>query len=171
MITAPVSRTRSAPPPGPGAVVAGPQSGPFGPVIGTGGPDPAVLIPVSSGGRPLGAFVCTAGRVRYRPVVAADRVAAAAAAVVVATVSAAAVAAAARRRRYGHHGTRRLGQLQRGARSGATGRRRQPSALVGPAAAGPTVESVSRPARSGHGSPARSGHSGHVDDVHVLVLI
>jgi len=98
MITAPVGRTRSAPPPGPGAVVAGPQSGPFGPVIGTGGPDPAVLIPVSSGGRPLGAFVCTAGRVRYRPVVAADRVAAAAAAVVVATVSAAAVAVVARRR-------------------------------------------------------------------------
>ncbi|MFV2084429.1 hypothetical protein [Micromonospora sp. LOL_021] len=93
---APVGRTRSAPPPGPLAGVAGPQSGPFGPVIGTGGPDPAVLVPVSSGGRPLGAFVCAAGRVRYRPVVAADRIAAAT--VAVALVGAAAVAAVARRR-------------------------------------------------------------------------
>ncbi|ROO59149.1 hypothetical protein EDC02_0937 [Micromonospora sp. Llam0] len=98
MITVPVGRTRSTPASGPTDRAAGAQSGPFGPVIGTGGTDPAVLIPVSSGGRPLGVFVCTAGRVRYRPVVAADRVAAAAAAVAVAAVGAAAVAAVARRR-------------------------------------------------------------------------
>ncbi|WFE27769.1 hypothetical protein O7623_00695 [Solwaraspora sp. WMMD791] len=74
--------------------------GPFGPVLGTGGADPTTVIPVSRGGRPLGVFVVTAGRVRYRPVVAADRIAATVlAATVLTAVSAGVAAVAASRRR------------------------------------------------------------------------
>lgn len=73
--------------------------GPFGPVLGTGGADPTTVIPVSRGGRPLGVFVVTAGRVRYRPVVSADRIAVTVLAAAALTAVSAGMAAVAARRR------------------------------------------------------------------------
>lgn len=70
---------------------------PFGPAIDTGGAGRVTVIPVCRGGTPLGAFVVTDGRVRYRPVIGADRVVAATLAVAALGGAAAALLAARRR--------------------------------------------------------------------------
>ncbi|MFJ8580871.1 hypothetical protein [Micromonospora sp. NPDC093277] len=75
-----------------------PPPGPVGPVLELPGTPPAALVPVTHEGRPLGAFVLSGGRVRYRRVVDPDQLVAAAAGAFAVAALTAAVAVAARRR-------------------------------------------------------------------------
>ncbi|MGC1210715.1 MAG: hypothetical protein WA890_05495, partial [Micromonospora sp.] len=74
---APVSSppVRPAPAPPAPAVVAAP----VGPVLELPGTPATALVPVTHEGRPIGAFVLSGGRVRYRPVADPDQLLAAAA--------------------------------------------------------------------------------------------
>lgn len=83
------------PAPAPAAPV---PAGPVGPVLELPGTPAAALVPVTHEGRPVGAFVLSGGRVRYRPVVDPDQLLAAAAGAFAVAVLAAAVAAVGRRR-------------------------------------------------------------------------
>ncbi|QGN49279.1 hypothetical protein ACN26Y_25360 [Micromonospora sp. WMMD558] len=71
---------------------------PVGPVLDLPGEPAAALVPVNRDGRPVGAFVLSDGRVRYRPVLDPDRLLAATAGVVALGLLAAGAAVAARRR-------------------------------------------------------------------------
>jgi hypothetical protein len=71
---------------------------PVGPVLELPGTPAAALVPVNHEGRPIGAFVLSGGRVRYRPVVDPDQLLAAAAGAFAVAVLTAAVAAVGRRR-------------------------------------------------------------------------
>ncbi|MER7459349.1 hypothetical protein [Micromonospora sp. NPDC126480] len=88
------------PPPRPAAAAAEhPAAGvPVGPVLDLPGEPAAALVPVTRDGRPVGAFVLSGGRVRYRPVLDPDRLLAATAGVVALGLVAAGTAAALRRR-------------------------------------------------------------------------
>ncbi|WDZ82387.1 hypothetical protein [Micromonospora cathayae] len=69
-----------------------------GPVLELPGTPATALVPVTDAGRPVGAFVLSGGRLRYRPVVDPDRLVAAAAGVLAAGLLAAGLVAAGRRR-------------------------------------------------------------------------
>lgn len=69
-----------------------------GPVLEMPGTPATALVPVTHEGRPIGAFVLSGGRVRYRPVVDPDQLLAAAAGAFAVAVLTAAVAAVGRRR-------------------------------------------------------------------------
>ncbi|MFR9776159.1 hypothetical protein ACL02O_08860 [Micromonospora sp. MS34] len=95
-------------PPAPAAAPPAPTPGPVGPVLELPGTPGAALVPVTREGRPVGAFVLSGGRIRYRRVVDPDRlVAAAAGAIAVAVLAAAGVAVA--RRKPPAIGTVRMG--------------------------------------------------------------
>ncbi|MEV4543773.1 hypothetical protein [Micromonospora echinaurantiaca] len=72
--------------------------GPVGPVLELPGTPGAALVPVTHQGRPVGAFVLSGGRVRYRPVLDPDRLLTAGAGVIAAGLLAAGVVAVGRRR-------------------------------------------------------------------------
>ncbi|RKN40192.1 hypothetical protein [Micromonospora endolithica] len=89
------------PPVRPAAAAAGPPDPVVplvGPVLALPGDPAAALVPVTWRGRPVGAFVATGGRVRYRPVVDPDQLLAAAAGVLGLGLLAAGAAVVARRR-------------------------------------------------------------------------
>jgi hypothetical protein len=71
----------------------------FGAAVRLAGPEPAVLVPVSRSGRPVGAFLVIGATVRYRPVVDLDQVLSAGLAALAVTAVAASVVAGGRRRR------------------------------------------------------------------------
>ncbi len=75
-----------------------PQPGSVGPVLVLPGTPATALVPVTHEGRPVGAFVLSGGRVRYRRVVDPDQLVAAAAGAFAVAALTAAVAVAARRR-------------------------------------------------------------------------
>ncbi|MBO4208774.1 hypothetical protein [Micromonospora echinofusca] len=78
--------------------VGAPAEAAFGPVLALPGTRPAAVVPVTRQGRPVGAFLLSGDRLRYRPVVNADQVlAAAAGALTVAALVAGAVAVGRRR--------------------------------------------------------------------------
>lgn len=89
----PLPRPAPAPP-----VPAAPTGGPIGPVLELPGAPATALVPVTRAGRPVGAFVLSAGRVRYRPVVDRDQLVAAAAGAFAVAALTTAVAVVARRR-------------------------------------------------------------------------
>lgn len=77
------------------------RSGPgpaVGPVLDLPGTPTAAVVPVLDAGRPVGAFVLTGGRLRYRPVVDPDQLVTAAAGVLAVGLLAAGLAVAGRRR-------------------------------------------------------------------------
>ena len=90
-------QVRTAPAPAAPPVPAAPVL-PIGPVLELPGTPAAALVPVTYEGRPIGAFVLSAGRVRYRRVVDPDQLIAAAAGAFAVAVLTAAVAAVARRK-------------------------------------------------------------------------
>ncbi|MEV0429697.1 hypothetical protein [Micromonospora sp. NPDC050495] len=86
------------PAPVPAPAPAAPAAGPVGPVLELPGPSGTALVPVTQAGRPVGAFVLSRGRVRYRPVVDPDQLVAAAAGAFAVAALTTAVAVLARRR-------------------------------------------------------------------------
>ncbi|GAB3843539.1 hypothetical protein GCM10029963_18610 [Micromonospora andamanensis] len=71
---------------------------PVGPVLELPGTPPAALVPVIRDGRPVGVFVATGGRVRYRPLPDPDRLLAATAGVLAVGLVTAGITALGRRR-------------------------------------------------------------------------
>jgi hypothetical protein len=94
----PLPRPASAPDPAPAPAAPVAPIGPIGPVLELPGTPAAALVPVTHAGRPIGAFVLSQGRVRYRRVVDPDQLVAAAAGAFAVAVLTAAVAVTARRR-------------------------------------------------------------------------
>ncbi|WP_446219920.1 hypothetical protein [Micromonospora sp. IBHARD004] len=95
---APASPPPVRPAPAPAPPVPAAPVLPIGPVLELPGTPAAALVPVTYEGRPIGAFVLSAGRVRYRRVVDPDQLVAAAAGAFAVAVLTAAVATVARRR-------------------------------------------------------------------------
>ncbi|MFC8848624.1 MULTISPECIES: hypothetical protein [unclassified Micromonospora] len=93
-----------------GATGTSESAGSVGPVLVLPGTSPVAVVPVTRDGRPVGAFVLAGCRVRYRSLVAPDRMLAAAAAGALAVgLVTAAVAVVAGRRRPPAIGTVRMG--------------------------------------------------------------
>ncbi|MFG2058036.1 hypothetical protein ACGFI9_28835 [Micromonospora sp. NPDC048930] len=98
-MTAILNPTGLAPVPRPApAATPVPPPGPVGPVLELPGTPATALVPVTHDGRPVGAFVLSGGRVRYRRVVDPDQLVAAAAGAFAVAALTAAVAVVARRR-------------------------------------------------------------------------
>ncbi|MEH1016879.1 hypothetical protein V6U90_27730 [Micromonospora sp. CPCC 206060] len=86
------------PPAADASITAEPAGAAFGPVLALPGTRPAAVVSVTRQGRPVGAFLLSGDRLRYRPVVDADQVlVAAAGALTVAALVAGAVAVGRRR--------------------------------------------------------------------------